>query len=228
MQNWLIPANEKEYCHQYYFDKDGFIDWEQKFNYEVDDIVYIYSKDPIKRVKWKTVVEKINIPISESAYPKDFENSNIEYLVRFKLLSKVNMEELSYDNLRKNGLKSTIQKPMKLYGNLLNYIEKYFEEDEDCWMVRPDEDVKEEIMKSMWMVRAGDNAFLIDEFIYRNLVAFRFGKIGDLTGLSEAEIKQIFEERYPGFIEKKKKSSGIILKLGIMSYLMMNLIGDTG
>ena len=59
MQNWLIPANEKEYCHQYYFDKDGFIDWEQHYKFEVNDIVYIYSKLPIGRIKWKSDDEEL-------------------------------------------------------------------------------------------------------------------------------------------------------------------------
>lgn len=54
MQTWLISANGKKYDHISSFNKNGYIDWKQnKFNYEINDIVYIYSTRPIKRVMFK-------------------------------------------------------------------------------------------------------------------------------------------------------------------------------
>lgn len=56
------------------------------------------------------------------------------------------------------------------------------------------------------MVRAGQGAFLIDEFVNRKIVAIDFG-MGDLTDKSEEDIRQLIEDMHP---ESDKKSIGII------------------
>ena len=62
------------------------------------------------------------------------------------------------------------------------------------------------MMKNIWMVRAGVNAILIDEFKSRNIVALGWG-IGDLTDKSEDEIRQLLEEKFP---KNSKNSLGKI------------------
>ena len=47
----------------------------------------------------------------------------------------------------------------------------------------------------MWMVRAGENAFLIDDFINLNVVAIGW-EVDDLTGKSPDDIKQIMKKMY--------------------------------
>ena len=51
-------------------------------------------------------------------------------------------------------------------------------------------------MKNIWMVRAGVNALLIDEFKSRNIVALGWG-IGDLTDKTEEDMRQLLEENFP-------------------------------
>jgi 5-methylcytosine-specific restriction protein B len=51
-------------------------------------------------------------------------------------------------------------------------------------------------MANMWMVRAGENAFLIDDFKELNIIAIGW-EIGDLKGKSRNEIKEIMKKRYP-------------------------------
>ena len=48
----------------------------------------------------------------------------------------------------------------------------------------------------MWMVRAGEEAFLIDDFKKLNIIAIGW-EIGDLSGKSYDEIKQIMKSKYP-------------------------------
>ena len=60
-------------------------------------------------------------------------------------------------------------------------------------------------MKNMWMVRAGKDAFLIDEFEKRNIVALGWG-LGDLEDKSSDDIKRIMQETYP---DESKYSLGI-------------------
>lgn len=50
-------------------------------------------------------------------------------------------------------------------------------------------------MVNMWIVRAGENAFLIDDFKNLSIVAIGW-KIGDLSGKNPDEIKQIMKEKY--------------------------------
>ena len=48
----------------------------------------------------------------------------------------------------------------------------------------------------MWMVRAGENAFLIDDFKEMSIIAIGW-EIGDLSGKTPNEIKDIMAEKYP-------------------------------
>ncbi len=48
----------------------------------------------------------------------------------------------------------------------------------------------------MWLVRAGENAFLIDDFKEESIVAIGW-EIGDLTGKTPNEIKEIMAKKYP-------------------------------
>lgn len=60
-------------------------------------------------------------------------------------------------------------------------------------------------MANMWMVRAGENAFLIDDFKQDNIVAIGW-EIGDLSGKNRDEIKDIMAKKYP---EASKTSLGL-------------------
>ncbi|MBQ6628291.1 MAG: AAA family ATPase [Methanobrevibacter sp.] len=53
-------------------------------------------------------------------------------------------------------------------------------------------------MANMWMVRAGENAFLIDDFKKLGVVAIGW-EIGDLSGKNSNEIKQIMAKKYSNF-----------------------------
>ena len=50
-------------------------------------------------------------------------------------------------------------------------------------------------MANMWMVRAGENAFLFEDFNDLNIIAVGW-EVGDLSGKSPDEIKQIMADKY--------------------------------
>lgn len=188
MTNWLISADETKYDPKNYFDNYGYVDWQaHKIKYDVGDVVYIYSKLPIGRVRYKTIVEETNI-----TFPGNDEN-----YVRLSLIKQVNIEELSLDSLRKIGLKTIPRGPKKLDDALVNFFEKYF---------------KGEIM---WMVRAGDKGVLYDEFKKRDIIAIGWD-IGDVAGLSKDEIAALLREKYKNNPEKTKqgiaKNAGTIIR----------------
>ena len=53
-------------------------------------------------------------------------------------------------------------------------------------------------MVNMWMVRAGQGSFLIDDFIKNNLVAIGWN-LGDLSDKSDDEIKELYKNKYKHF-----------------------------
>lgn len=138
--NWLISANSKVYDHASSFEHFGFIDWKQgHFKFEVNDIIYIYTTAPVKKILYKTVVEKNNMLFSEirddEKYwfdKEDYIKSQTGVYMKLKLLDQVNSEKLSLDNLLLNGLVSAPQGAMRIPENLLQYIQLNFNDYETC------------------------------------------------------------------------------------------------
>lgn len=141
MTHWIISANREIYDHESSFEKHAYIDWKQTANYEVDDIVYIYSTQPIGRVQYKTRVLKTNMSFDEIRDDKEFWEDEEKYhqskdgrYSRLELVSFVDQEELSLDYLLKNGLNGAPQGPTKLVGDraeLINYLENFFGKTEE-------------------------------------------------------------------------------------------------
>jgi 5-methylcytosine-specific restriction protein A len=132
--HWLISAKSSVYDHEKSFADFGYIDWKQgRINYAIGDIVYIYAVKPIKEIKYKCIVQKVNLSISETrddrSYWKDpsqYEKSVDGKFCRLLLIKSVDNKSLHLDRLKNNGLKAAPQGPQKLREDLLEYIEKHF------------------------------------------------------------------------------------------------------
>ena len=62
--------------------------------------------------------------------------------------------------------------------------------------------------KNMWMVRAGEGAFLIDEFKTKNIVAIGWNDTGDLSDVSSPDkIKELYKKSYADEKDGKVNSS---------------------
>lgn len=57
-------------------------------------------------------------------------------------------------------------------------------------------------MANMWMVRAGEEGFLINDFKEFNIVAIGW-ELDDLSSMSSDEIKQLMKEEYPEYNNRK-------------------------
>ena len=129
--DWLISANGTMYDHLSAFQKWGFIDWRQgNRKYTIGDNIYIYCTKPIKRIMYKTVVEKVQLTKNEIVNDSQFWCDQNEYLkaldgyfARLRLVEQVNRDELSLENLKEHGLKSAPQGPIKLTTHLKEYID---------------------------------------------------------------------------------------------------------
>lgn len=73
----------------------------------------------------------------------------------------------------------------------------------------------------MWMVRAGRNAFLIDEFKQKNIVAIGWN-LGDLSNKSKEDIKNIVNEKFPN----NSKGQNAIIAAQEFKFLSELKIGD--
>ena len=76
-------------------------------------------------------------------------------------------------------------------------------------------------MANMWMVRAGEEAFLINDFMDLNIVAIGW-ETGDLSDKSLDEIKQIMKDKYS---DANNRSLGI--NIGQVTKFVLDFqIGD--
>ena len=129
-QYWLKPADPDKYDIQGAFDEFGFIDFSQKnYKYNLNDTVFIYSSGNERKVRYKTIAERVNIPYEETADDTKFHKtidvggSKEDKYVRLRLWKEADDDSLSYENLKKNGLKSFIQSPLIIKDQeLIDYL----------------------------------------------------------------------------------------------------------
>ena len=129
----MISANGKMYDHASSFSTNGFIDWRQRANYAIGDIVFIYCTRPIKKIMYKCEVVKCNMPFSECVDDQIFWVDIEEYrksqsgkYARLKLIEQVDTPFLCLEALKAQGLTAAPQGPIKISDNLKRYIDKYF------------------------------------------------------------------------------------------------------
>lgn len=127
MGKWLLQSNPNRFDVITAFRELKQVDWRQNIKAEIGDEVYIYVAAPIKSIKLKCKVIKLNLPkveIDDSKYVVDkstFENYG-KYM-RLEVIEEYNDESLSFEVLSKHGLK-TVQGPMKITGELEHFINK--------------------------------------------------------------------------------------------------------
>lgn len=86
MKHWILSCDTSRYDIHTLFKKDGFCLWNQRRDFEVGDVVYIYESKPVSKIVYKTVVEEINIrrdkpENADNFYKKDY---NKEYAFKLK------------------------------------------------------------------------------------------------------------------------------------------------
>lgn len=137
MKYWIISASEKVYDHYGAFDKIGYLDWGVKANMSVGDIVYLYFRSPIMRIRCKTEVIKSNLQYDEITDDEEFwlNGNNRTYknkYVRLKLIGKTENSKLAYSLLKIHGIgNNTLQGNYEIkQQELIDYIEAAFNENQ--------------------------------------------------------------------------------------------------
>lgn len=108
----------------------GYLEWRQHRTPNVGDIVFIYAATPIKQIMFMAKVTAINIPYAKTINKNHltqnygYKLKPTDYYFRMEIISTsdLNNKELSYSRLCDNGLKSTLQSPTPISGQLLSHI----------------------------------------------------------------------------------------------------------
>jgi hypothetical protein len=134
MSTWIVRANPSRFRIHKFIREYGFVEFRQTMKFQEGDIVYLYITAPFKRVEYKMVVERADIPLSEayddSAYsllkkPTTFVDS--DRFVRFKNIAHIETDELCYKKLLDHGFTYTMQSDRPVNSETEAYIESFFQ-----------------------------------------------------------------------------------------------------
>ena len=129
---WILSASRKVYDHDKAFRELPYIDWVQRRNFEIGDIVYIYSSKPEHKIDFMAEVIKTDISAANALDDIQYWNDLNKYkdgkqhnrFVRLKLIFQFTHDAITYDQLKAHGLKSNLQGAEKLFdqsGSLKEY-----------------------------------------------------------------------------------------------------------
>ena len=131
MNYWIIPSNNSYYRLDDRLSKYEIISWRQRQDFEVGDVIFIYTTKPVSRITYQMIV--IGANQSFSAYNDDKEYwvdqedyakkvINFRRFAEFKLVRRFpSNERLTYEKLKIHGLR-TIQMSHRIKGELLDFI----------------------------------------------------------------------------------------------------------
>lgn len=94
---WIRSCNPNRYKVTEAYQELQVIDWTQSKNYNVGDIVYLYTSGAIKKITHKCIVERVNIPFDETIDDRKFwvnedEDWNKDRYIRLRLLNTLDTE----------------------------------------------------------------------------------------------------------------------------------------
>lgn len=111
MTYWIISANPEMYDHASSFEHFNFIDWRQgKVNFQIGDVVFIYSTRPVSTIQYKCLIEKTELNKSNIRDDKEYWKDETEYhksingkFMRLKLENQVHNPKLHLQYLKKTA-----------------------------------------------------------------------------------------------------------------------------
>lgn len=140
MRHWIIPSNNNKFRLSDFLLEYGYVDWKQRNNFQIGDVVYIYSTMPESKIRFMMEVIKTDMTFEESTADEAYWNDPEEFKMgvlhnrycRFRLIAEANNNCLSLPQLIEQGLKGAPQSGMVVSGKTLNYIQTSFDiPDED-------------------------------------------------------------------------------------------------
>ena len=107
-EEWIVPANTKYYDVINCFNGTDEIIWKQSSNVHTNDIIYLYVADPYSKIMYKCKAIEVNIP-----YEYKDKNISMKYVMKIKLLKKLENKNYTFEYLNKLGIKA-VRGPRKI------------------------------------------------------------------------------------------------------------------
>lgn len=139
MSNWIVRANPDQFRIHDFIRDHGFVEYRQTDKWEEGDIIYLYITGDAKRVEYKMVVKRANIPLKDAYDDRAYSSKNppstfleSEVFARFSLIKRVENNELSYKKLCEHGYVGKNGRPLPMTSNRIlpietaSYIESFF------------------------------------------------------------------------------------------------------
>ena len=127
MTEWIVPCKLKYYRVDDAFGKLDRINWKQAVTkIRVGDIVYIYVCSPIKEIKYKCIVNKVNldaVEIDDGEFVVDgTPYANYGRYMELELLKTYAEKMLSLEELKNHGFKGNVQGQQRLKEQVIEFI----------------------------------------------------------------------------------------------------------
>lgn len=125
---WIVPSNEGLFRVSDWLATHQFVYWRQTVNYRKHDTVYLYSTAPTSAIKFKCIVDEIDVQNEEAFEEKEYWNNGqpepYKYgYARFRLVKAIEGNKLDLDTLMQHGLNGAPQKGVVLSDDMISYIE---------------------------------------------------------------------------------------------------------
>ena len=137
MTYWIIPFNPNYFRLADCLREQGYVEWTQRYKYQIGDIVFIYSSKPDSKLLYKMEVTATNLSANECADDRKYllnpsevdANENIPLGFRMVPLAENTSDKLTLSDLLEHGLKWVPQGGLKVKEPLLSYICSVFEQE---------------------------------------------------------------------------------------------------
>ena len=140
MGTWIVRAKPSQFRIHDFIRDFGFVEYRHTIKkMQEGDVVYLYITAPYKRVEYKMVVERANIPLSEAFDDSSYSllnpprgNDDSDYFIRFKKIARVKsdyFDDLCYKKLLEHGFTYTMQSDRPVNEETETYIESIFKKE---------------------------------------------------------------------------------------------------
>lgn len=101
INHWILVCNSSRFDIHDKFRNEGSCLWNQRRNFSVGDVIYIYETKPVSKIVYKAVVREINIKRSVQENEDNFYSSDFskEYAFSMECVAANTTNRLQYDEL---------------------------------------------------------------------------------------------------------------------------------
>jgi len=128
---WFLTCDTSRYDIHTFFKEHGFCFWNQRRDFKVGDVVYIYEPKPVSKVVYKALVEEINVKRdkpenSDGFYKRDY---NKDFAVKLRLVSENSSNRLQVSELKESfgfSNMSLLRVPQVTRKDIIDFFEDVF------------------------------------------------------------------------------------------------------